>query len=86
MSLLGEKVGEEGKKDFNHPSNHITNLKKAFEPPMINDDVVLNEDDHIWAAFDDDFDDKNQANVITSNVLPLNPMHLIAGISRFNME
>jgi hypothetical protein len=35
-----EKVGDEGKKDFNHPSNHITNLKKTLNPPMTNDDVM----------------------------------------------
>jgi hypothetical protein len=74
-----EKVGEEGKKDFNHPSNHITNLKKASEPPMTNDDVVPSEDDDVWAAFDDDFDDRQQANVIASNVLPPNLVHPIVG-------
>jgi hypothetical protein len=67
-----EKVGEEGKKDFNHPSNHITNLKKTSNPPMTNDDVVPLEDDDIWAAFDEDFDDRQQANAIASNVLPPN--------------
>jgi hypothetical protein len=79
-----EKVGKEDKKDFNHPSNHIMNLKKALEPPMTNDDVVLCEDD-VWAAFDDDFDEGQQANVIASNVLPPNPMHPIARTSRSNM-
>jgi hypothetical protein len=34
-----EKVGEEGKKDFNHPSNHKTNYEESFKPPMINDDA-----------------------------------------------
>jgi hypothetical protein len=28
-----EKVGEEGKKDFNYLSNHKTNYEKNFEPP-----------------------------------------------------
>ncbi len=80
-----EKVGKEGKKDFNHPSNHITNLKKALKPPMTNDDVVLCGDDDVWAAFDDDFDDRQQANVIAFNVLPPNHVHPIARTSRSNM-
>jgi hypothetical protein len=53
-----EKVGEEGKKDFDYLSDHITNLKKASDPPMINDDVLPSEDDNIWGVFDDDFNDK----------------------------
>jgi hypothetical protein len=80
-----EKVGEEGKKDFNHLSNRITNLKKALNPPMINDDVVPSKDDDVWATFDGDFDDRHQANVIASNVLPPNLVHPFAGTSRSNM-
>jgi hypothetical protein len=79
-----EKVGEEGKKDFNHPSNHKTNYEKSFRPPMTNDDVVPSEDDDVWVAFND-FDDKQRANVIVSNVLPSNLVHLTIGTSRFNM-
>jgi len=33
-------------------------MKKASDPPMTNDDVVLSEDDDVWATFDDDFDDR----------------------------
>jgi hypothetical protein len=43
VGLYCEKVGEEGKKDFNHPSNQITNLKKTLDPPLTNDDVVPSE-------------------------------------------
>jgi hypothetical protein len=53
-----EKVGEEGKKDFNHPLNHKTNYEENFKPPMTNDDVMPSEDDDIWVTFDDDFDDE----------------------------
>ncbi len=85
VGLYCEKVGEEGKKDFNHPSNQITNLKKTLDPPMTNGDVVPSEDDNIWAAFDDDFDDRQQANVIAFNVLPPNLVCPIARTSRSNM-
>jgi hypothetical protein len=80
-----EKVGEEGKKDFNHPSNHKTNYEEKFKPSMTNDDVVPSEDDNVWATFYDDFDDEQQANVIASNVLPPNLVHPIVGTSRSNM-
>jgi hypothetical protein len=52
---------------------------------MTNDDVVLCEDDDVWAAFDNDFDERQQANVIASNVLPPNLVHPIAMTSRSNM-
>ncbi len=52
---------------------------------MTNDDVVPLEDDDIWVAFYDDFDDRQQANVIASNVLPPNLVHPIARTSRSNM-
>jgi len=32
-------------------------MKKALDPPMTDDDVVLSEDDDVWATFDDDFGD-----------------------------
>jgi len=32
-------------------------MKKALDPPMIDDDVVPLENDDVWATFDDDFDD-----------------------------
>ncbi len=53
-------------------------MKKALDPQMTNDDVVPLEDDNIWVAFYDDFDDRQQANVIASNVLPPNLVHPIA--------
>ncbi len=56
-------------------------MKKASNPPMTNDDVVPSEDDDIWATFDD----RQGANVITSNVLPHNLVRPIAGTSRSNM-
>jgi len=31
-------------------------MKKALDPPIIDDDVVLSKDNDIWATFDDDFD------------------------------
>jgi hypothetical protein len=60
-------------------------MKKALDPQMTNDDVVPLEDDDIWVAFYDDFDDRQQANVIASNVLPPNLVHPIARTSRSNM-
>ncbi len=80
-----EKVGEEGKKDFNHPSNHKTNYEESFKPPMTNDDVVPLEDDDVWVAFDDDFNDEQRTNVISSNVLPFNLVHPIVGTFGSNM-
>jgi hypothetical protein len=80
-----EKVGEEGKKDFNHPSNHKTNYEKNFRPLMTNDDVVPLEDDNVCATFYDDFDDEQQANVIASNVLSPNLVHPIVGTFGPNM-
>jgi hypothetical protein len=52
---------------------------------MTNDDGVPSKDDDVWVAFDDDFDDMQQANVIASNVLLPNLVHPIVGTSRFNM-
>jgi hypothetical protein len=49
---------------------------------MTNGDVVPLEDDDVWAAFYDDFDDKQRANV---NVLPSNLVHLIVGTFGSNM-
>jgi hypothetical protein len=45
-------------------------MKKALDPPIIDDDVVLSKDNDIWAIFDDDFDGGQRANVIVSIVLP----------------
>ncbi len=33
-------------------------MKKALNPQMTNDDVVPLEDEDIWVAFYDDFDDR----------------------------
>ncbi len=77
--------GWRGQEGLQPPSNHITNLKKASDPPMTNDDGVPSKDDDVWVAFDDDFDDMQQANVIASNVLLPNLVHPIVGTSRFNM-
>ncbi len=33
------------------------NYEESFGPPMTDDDVVLPEDDNVWATFDDDFGD-----------------------------
>jgi hypothetical protein len=33
-------------------------MKKALDPQMTNDDVVPLEDEDIWVAFYDDFDDR----------------------------
>jgi hypothetical protein len=52
---------------------------------MTDDDVVPLEDDDVWATFDDDFDDGQQTNVITSTVLPPNLMHPSVGTFGSNM-
>jgi hypothetical protein len=47
---------------------------------MIDDDVVPLEDDDIWVAFDDDFDDGLWTNVIVANILPPNMCILLLGL------
>ncbi len=59
-------------------------MKKALDPPMIDDDVVPLENDDVWATFDDDFDDGQQTNVITSTILPPNLVHPSVGTSGSN--
>ncbi len=60
-------------------------MKKALDPQMTIDDVMPLEDDDIGVAFYDDFDDRQQANVIASNALPPNLVHPIARTFRSNM-